>query len=115
MAKPATDNILPFFSKNWQKTENYGAISFFGQYQKLLVAIADDNLTLEKVKTLKEIGSNPKNDLWHRYAAANALYDLQKAYFEKAPYEEIQKALKTVIEKEENSNLKNLYQNWKVN
>jgi len=106
---------LPFFSKNWQKTENYGAISFFGQYQKLLVAIADDNLTLEKVKTLKEIGSNPKNDLWHRYAAANALYDLQKAYFEKAPYEEIQKALKTVIEKEENSNLKNLYQNWKVN
>lgn len=103
-----------FFEKNWSNTTNYSAITFLVQYGELIINSKDDEFAATKVGYLEKLGSNQKNDAWHRYGAANALKKLRKAYFEKPLYGRINTALKAVIDAETNTTLKNLYKNWKV-
>ena len=71
---------LPFFEKNMQEVDGYGAISFIENYAAL--ALLGDQPTMEKAAMkLKEMGTNMDESEWRRFASIKSLNDMHQNIF----------------------------------
>ncbi len=101
-----------FYENNWPKMNNYSGITFFDHFTDFLLNVNDDNFVVDKLSFLKDVGTNQKNNPWHRYGAANAVKKLKKSYNGKPLEEKVNKVFLEIISTETNSMLKNLYKSW---
>ncbi|MDZ4682685.1 MAG: M1 family aminopeptidase [Saprospiraceae bacterium] len=73
---------LPFFERNMEIVDGFGAISFFSGYGKL--ATSGSAATGEQViAKLKAIAINMKQSPWRRVAATRTLFEMKMDYAEK--------------------------------
>jgi len=86
---------LPFFERNMETVDGFGAISFFSGYGKL--AASGPVATAGQVTAkLKAIAVNMKQSPWRRVAATRTLFEMKMAYAEKS--QEAGSAEKTALE-----------------
>ncbi len=104
---------LPFFEKNIDKTNGYGAINFLASYAELAAKGGPETM-LKSGNTLGAISMNMSQSPWRRFGATKALDTLYKT-LKTAGETDKSSALQKMIEKiksvETNSQLKGLYNN----
>lgn len=95
-AKTGERQYLPFFEKNWSKTNNYALFTFMTRYANLLNNSKEEALIKEKAAYLKGLAMDMTTSKWGRYAAANAVKKLRDNAYSKVDkdYQSIEKALK---------------------
>jgi len=86
---------LPFFERNMETIDGYGAISFFSGYGKLVTA-SPAAAGEQAIGKLKAVGINMKQSPWRRVAATRTLFEMKMRYAEKS--EEANDAEKTALE-----------------
>ncbi|MFT5834083.1 MAG: aminopeptidase N [Cognaticolwellia sp.] len=117
---------MTYFENTWTKIGGFQVSSFLKNYDALL-AISDDTIKMAAVDKLKATAMDEEAaSLWQRYVCARSINSL-KVYFaqgaadednpNKAAFEanlaKITEILTAVIDNETNSQLTNIYANWK--
>lgn len=76
--------FLPFFQRNIEEADGLLAIAMFGNYQGLLVKVAELKMVAEEAEVWKKIALSKEESDWRKVAATKALVDTQRALDEKA-------------------------------
>lgn len=103
---------LSFFESNWSKMSDYSGIRFFQLYTELLSSTQSQSLITEKVSQLKNIGTDQKTNVWHRFGIANSLKAMRNGFKNQPLYNIISDAMNEIINKETNNMVKNIYKSW---
>jgi len=103
---------LSFFESNWSKMSDYSGIRFFQLYTELLSSTQSQSLITEKVNQLKNIGTDQKTNVWHRFGIANSLKAMRNEFKNQPLYNIISDAMNEIINKETNNMVKNIYKSW---
>lgn len=107
-------SLMPFFEKNLAKADGMSAISFIGNYTKLLdkAKLPYANLA-DKMGGLKDIALNQTLSPWKRFACAKAINEIRKKNALKDPTfaANMAKMLSEIKQKETNGQLKAVYEN----
>jgi len=123
-ASSGKENHLPFFEKNWNKVDGYNAVSFFDSYLNIIVN-TNDKTVFSSMEKLKGLATNMIQSPWRRLAATKAMNDMRSEYQTRASKTEgqkktdllanadtITKLIEEIKSKEENDQLKDLYNNY---
>ncbi len=105
--------LMPFFEKNLNKADGMSAISFIGNYTKLLdkAKLPSTNL-VEKLAFLKNMATDQSISPWKRFACAKAINEFRKKYMKDQSFaSNLAKMLVEIKQKETNGQLKAVYDN----
>jgi aminopeptidase N len=115
-ASSEDQKYLPFFDKNLENVDGFGAINFFESYGNFLLS-DDKGTNIEKaVKRLKSIGTNMGQSPWARIASIKTLSELKNGLAEKEMaaqwLDAIDQAIEAIKTAETNPQLKGIYQQF---
>jgi hypothetical protein len=74
--------------------------------------LESSRIITEKVNQLKNIGTDQKTNVWHRFGIANSLKAMRNEFKNQPLYNIISDAMNEIINKETNNMVKNIYKSW---
>ncbi len=105
---------MPFFEKNFDRTDGYGAINFFKSYS-MLAAAGGPAKMLSSSETLQKVAEDMGQSPWRRFAATSAIDALLKELKAGGETEKamaLKKIIANIKSVETNDQLQSIYQNY---